>query len=97
MHALTHCTYDRSSAVKRSSTTAAATHRNHDNGDASDGADDRDNNYSSAASSVHSNVSDVLGGVRYVQLYEVRTATSVAHVRYIISANAVYITMMRNT
>jgi hypothetical protein len=67
MHALKLYIH-RSSAAKRS-TTAAARYR-HVDGDASDGSCDRENNNNCACSSAHSNDSDVLGGVRYVQLRE---------------------------
>lgn len=61
------------SAAKRSTTTAAAAHHRHRDvsGGDSDGSCNRENHDTSACSSVHSNDSDVLGGVRYVQVYEV--------------------------
>jgi hypothetical protein len=54
--------------VERSATTAAATHAN---GNASDDFCNRENDNNSACSSARSNDSEVLGGVRYVQLFEV--------------------------
>jgi hypothetical protein len=56
--------------VKRSTATAA-THGNHENDGDSDGSCNRENINNSAGGSAHSHDSDVLGGVRYVQSFEV--------------------------